>query len=342
MARPAATAARARRSKSEVQQEFLKIKEDVKAERDAATPKLLEAARAREAETRRAVEGVTVDIVVRNLSGLSLEVSRTLGELSEKLVQEVERLAAAREAVALEQRELERLHRIDVAATALDQLVHDYEARKQALDAEIAGTRAAWDAEVKERERTDQEREEALKKQRQREAEDYEYKKTLERKKAQDRHEEEVRQSEKQNREKQEALEKSWQERDAALTAREEELERLRREVADSPARLGQQVERAVAEATRQTEQRLEQQIVLLQRDAAADQRVAELQVKAHKNTIARQAAQIEALQRQLDEAKQQVQQIAVKAIEGASGAQALDHVNKIAMEHAKTRPVQG
>lgn len=256
MARPAATAARARRSKSEVQQEFLKIKEDVKAERDAATPKLLEAARAREAETRRAVEGVTVDIVVRNLSGLSLEVSRTLGELSEKLVQEVERLAAAREAVALEQRELERLHRIDVAATALDQLVQDYEARKQALDAEIAGTRAAWDAEVKDRK---------------------------------------------------EAF-----------------------------------VERAAAEATRQTEQRLEQQIVLLQRDAAADQRVAELQVKAHDDTIARQAAQIEALQRQLDEAKQQVQQIAVKAIEGASGAQALDHVNKIAMEHAKTRPVQG
>ena len=117
----------------------------------------------------------------------SLKVSRTVSELSEMLVQEVERLAAAREAVA--------------------------------LDAEIAGTRAAWDAEVKDRK---------------------------------------------------EAF-----------------------------------VERAAAEATRQTEQRLEQQIVLLQRDAAADQRVAELQVKAHKNTIARQAAQIEALQRQLDEAKQ-------------------------------------
>jgi len=42
------------------------------------------------------------------------------------------------------------------------------------------------------------------------------------------------------------------------------------------------------------------------------------------------------ALQKQLDEAKQQVQEIAVKAIEGASGARALSHINQIAMEQAK------
>jgi len=41
-----------------------------------------------------------------------------------------------------------------------------------------------------------------------------------------------------------------------------------------------------------------------------------------------------------VDEAKQQVQDIAVKAIEGASGAKALAHINQIAMEQAK-RPQQ-
>jgi hypothetical protein len=49
----------------------------------------------------------------------------------------------------------------------------------------------------------------------------------------------------------------------------------------------------------------------------------------------------ISALQKQLDETKQQVQDIAVKAIEGASGARALAHVNQIAMEQAKTRAGQ-
>jgi len=45
------------------------------------------------------------------------------------------------------------------------------------------------------------------------------------------------------------------------------------------------------------------------------------------------------ALEKQLADAKQQVQDIALKAIEGASGAKALSHINQIAMEQAKNRP---
>jgi hypothetical protein len=42
-------------------------------------------------------------------------------------------------------------------------------------------------------------------------------------------------------------------------------------------------------------------------------------------------------LQKQVEEAKQQVQDTAVKAIEGASGAKALAHINQIAMEQAQS-----
>ena len=52
-----------------------------------------------------------------------------------------------------------------------------------------------------------------------------------------------------------------------------------------------------------------------------------------------RQASQIVTLEKQLVDAKQQVQDIALKAIEGASGSKALSHVNQIAMEQAKNRP---
>jgi colicin import membrane protein len=65
------------------------------------------------------------------------------------------------------------------------------------------------------------------------------------------------------------------------------------------------------------------------------------LRIKTLEEVVARQTEQLAALQRQLDEAKQQVQDIAVKAIEGASGARALAHVNQIAMEQARTRPGQ-
>lgn len=334
--------ARPKRSKAETELEFTEIREELTAARETLDPKLEEARKARETEVRSAVEGLSVETVVGEVSNLGLSVSKSLATLSDQLVQEVNRLAAVREAVALEKSELERLHKIDIAATALDQLVQDHERQKQQLEAEIAEQRAAWEEELRQTERERKEQDELLRKQRQREADDFEYRKTLERKKAQDKYEEETKLQERANKEKQEALEKSWREREAALKASEEELKTLRKEAADFPARIQRESEKAVADAVRATEQRFEQRILLIGKDSESEKRVAELRVKALEENLARQSAQMAALEKQLEEAKRQVQEIAVKAIEGASGARALSHINEIAMEQAKHRTPQG
>jgi colicin import membrane protein len=116
-------ATRPRRSKTEVQQEFESIRRDAVAEREASDAAVTAMARSREADIRRAAEGMTVDAVVQELSALGLRLTKSLAELSGSLVAEVERLATVREAVAIEQRELQRLHTLDVSATAVDQLV---------------------------------------------------------------------------------------------------------------------------------------------------------------------------------------------------------------------------
>jgi colicin import membrane protein len=82
--------------------------------------------------------------------------------------------------------------------------------------------------------------------------------------------------------------------------------------------------------------------MTLLKKDSDSEKRIAELQIQALKDAGVRQAAELAKLQTQIEEAKKQVQEIAVKAIEGASGAQALSQINKIAMEQAKTRAPQG
>ena len=92
----------------------------------------------------------------------------------------------------------------------------------------------------------------------------------------------------------------------------------------------------------RATEQKFEQRILLLTKDSEGEKRLAELRIKALEENLARQSAQMAALEKQLEEAKRQVQEIAVKAIEGASGARALSHINEIAMEQAKHRTPQG
>lgn len=168
MAKPTKIAVRPKRSKAEVEQEFAEIREDLAEAREGSSTRVEEQAKLREIETRQSVEGLSVEGVVQKVSGLGLEVSKSLADLSEKLVQEVNRLAAVREAVALEQKELERLHKIDVAATAVDQLVEDYARQKEQLEAEIAARRAAWEEESRQTERDRKEQEEGLKKQRQR------------------------------------------------------------------------------------------------------------------------------------------------------------------------------
>jgi colicin import membrane protein len=336
MPRATKTAARPKREKSEVQKEFAEIRRETDAARESANQKSEEAARLHAAETRQAVEGVTVEGVVQSLASLGLEIAKALSDISARLAQEVERLATVRDAVSLERSELERLHKIDIAATSLDQLVQDYAREKERLEAEITAQRAAWEEESRTAEREHKEQEESLRKARQREIDEYEYKKNLERKKAQDKYDEDLRLQEKKNKERQETLEKSWQQREAALKEQEQELVRLRKEVQDFPESLKTECEKAAVLAAKAAEQKYEQEILLLKKEAESERRLSSLQVKTLEETIARQAAQIAALQKQVEEAKQQVQDIAVKAIEGASGAKALAHINQIAMEQAK------
>jgi DNA repair exonuclease SbcCD ATPase subunit len=338
---PKVTAPRARRSKQEVDKEYSKIVDEVAEPKGTASAKAAELDRVREAEIRRSVEGLSVESVAQKITAMNLEISKALTGLSQKLIGEVENLNNVRDAVALETKELERLHKIDIAATALDQMIEECHREKEELEAEILSRRATWDNEQLEREGIQKESEEALKKQRQREVENYEYQKTLERKKAQDKYDEDVRLLEKKNKEKQETLEKSWQQREAALKEKEEEWTRLKKEVEEYPARAKREIDAAVKGAVQAAEQRFEQSFALSRKDAEAEKRLAELQIKSLQESVTRQTAEIEALHRQLDEAKKQVQDIAVKAIEGASGANALAHVNQIAIEQAKTRAPQ-
>lgn len=333
--------ARVKRAKTEIQEEFASIQEELQEARESADSKADDLARFKQSDVRHAVEGVTVDGVVEQISKLGLDVSRALNGVSEKLVDEVNRLAALRAAVELERQELERLHKLDVASAALDVMVQDYAKQKEQLEAEIALQRSVWEDNVQASERERKEQEETQKKQRQRDIDEYEYKKNLERKRAQDKYDEETRQQEKKDKDRQEILDKSWAQREAALSEQEAELARLRKEAAEFPARLQRETEQAAARAATEWQQQSGHQALLVKKEAESDRRIAEMQIKSLEDLVARQNTQIADLQKQMDEAKRQVQEIAVRAIEGASGSKTLAHVNEIAMEQAKHRGTQ-
>lgn len=104
-ARPAKPAARQRKPKAEVFQEFESIQSEVEVSHESADAKTAPAAAVHEAEVRQAVDGVSVEGVVEHISALGLEVSRALAGISAKLVEEVDHLGTVREAIAGEKRE---------------------------------------------------------------------------------------------------------------------------------------------------------------------------------------------------------------------------------------------
>jgi chromosome segregation ATPase len=251
-------------------------------------------------------------------------------------VNEANLLTTLREAANLESKRMEELHKIDVVTSSIEQLVADYERKRQEIETAQQRGEAAWNIQQATREREQKEYDENLKKQRQRERDEYEYQKSLDRKREQDAYEQKSATLERSLKEKREVLEKNWKERESQLSAAEAELERLRKESAELPERLKREIAKAVTEAVKATEQKAAQEMNLTRKEMEADRRVSELRVQTLDAALTRQHAEAEALQRKLDEATRQVQEVAIKTIEGASGAQALQHVNKIAMEQAK------
>jgi hypothetical protein len=67
------------------------------------------------------------------------------------------------------------------------------------------------------------------------------------------------------------------------------------------------------------------------------ERRIAELRIKALRDTIDQQAIQIDQLSKQLNAVLQQAQDLAVKALEGASTSGSYQAIREIALEQAKT-----
>ena len=332
---------RARRSKAEVQNEFDQIQQNLMAQKEDRTTKDEEISRFREREIRETTQSITAEAVVQRLGTMELEVSKALSGLSAQLMAETKLLESLREAVQMERQELERLHQIDIAKTSLELLIEEYGVQKERLEKEQETDRFEWSAEKAQRDQELKEYGEDLKRQRRREEEEYDYNRTQELKQQQNEYAEAQHAQEHQNKEKQETLEKSWSIREARLKEQEDELARLRKEAADFPQRLKQETERAVAEATKTLHVEHKQTLVMAQKETETERRLAEQKIKSLEDVVARQNEEIKGLTARVEEAKNQVQEIAIKAIEGASGARALTHVNQIAMEQAKTRAPQ-
>lgn len=314
---------------------------------EAVSERQVEAKKTSDAAVVEKASKYTVESIIKGLAELNIYVGKALNDLSRELTSEAGKLSEIREAIATETTHLEELHDIQLAADTLALLIKEHAEKKAAFEAEresdeselsfqMAEKRAEWKKEQEAYAAVLKENEARLKKEREREKEEYEYNLTLARKKEKDNYEAARAAQMKALEEERAKQEQELSAREATVRTQEAELSELRAKVAAFPAELAASVERAEKEATAKTESRTKLEAQLLAKEVEGDRRVAQMKAGALEEVVAKQAAQIEALTKKLDEANAKVEEIAVKAIEGASNARALSTINEIAMEQAK------
>lgn len=289
----------------------------------------------------------TVSDVVNNLEGLAGGFGQAVNALSATLTTEATRLADLRNEITAITSGLNELHGIEVGDGTLQKLLTDLQARteafeqeqdtkQEAYDQEMAEKQEAWKKERLERAARIKERDEELRKTRKREAEEFKYDLSLFRKRAEDEYALSQKALQTQLDELREKTNKEFEAREAALKERENAFAEARTKVAAMPDELDGALKKAREEGTNIAKRQARINADLLAKEHEGRKRVYELRIETMETTISKQNAQITNLSTQLSAALKQAQDLAVKAIEGASNATSFDAIREIAMEQAK------
>jgi PAS domain S-box-containing protein len=195
------------------------------------------------------------------------------------------------------------------------------EQKKGDFEAEMAQKRVQWKKEQDEYEAGKKERDAQMKKERTREEEEYAYDLQLTRKKDSDEYEAKKAGLEKELTDRKASYERELAEREQAVALSEKELEQMRAKVESFPKEL----ERALMETEKTITERFEfksrHEKELMAKEIEGERKLSQQTIEALEKKIEEQGEQVRQLTQRANEATLQVQNIAIKAIEGASSS---------------------
>jgi hypothetical protein len=272
----------------------------------------------------------TANEIVTSLAGLKLSLAKSLEELEEKLLSEHKKLTTLQQALDIQSKELVDLHDIKANADSLTALLlaqkeksgifeKEIKERSQSFEQELSQKRALWKKEQDEYEAARKEQEALAKKIRQREEEEYTYRRDLLRQKESDQYEAEKQALEKELTEKRLALEKEFEEREAKITTQEQEFKQLKEKVEKFPEELQQAIHTTETSITERLSFKYDYEVKLAQKEVEGECKLYQQTIAALEAKVLHLEEQVKQLSEKASQANLQVQDIAVKAIEGAS-----------------------
>jgi hypothetical protein len=282
-------------------------------------------------------DSLTTDGIIRDISGLKVEVGKVLANLSDRLEQETGRYEAIKRAITGKEKELAEIYEIQKAASSLSALIEaqnlkkeefesDMADRKEALTREVEETRLEWQKERAQRTADLKEQDAAEAKKHTREKEEYDYNLQRERQAAKDAFEKERADMEEEKarieREivlRREQSEREFSEREQAIACQEQELVDLRSQLVAFPKELETTVAREVKQAVERVKSEAENKLTLAAKESEGERNVYETRISALEIKVRDQAELVVRLTAQTEKAYIQVQDIAVKAVEGSA-----------------------
>jgi hypothetical protein len=287
---------------------------------------------------------------IDNLILLQFGFGGAVSELSEKLTSEASKLEELRRTVGEEVQQLQELHSLeDVAENTLDNLIQQYEEsaktfteeisqQRETVEQELLSRRQAWEKEQQLQEVAVQERYDGDEKNRDRDVELYDYDLELQRNLDVEEYEQRQQMLYKEIEEFKQEQEKQWAEREKSIAEREKLSAEVKAKVEAFPKELEANIKNGKDLGRNIGNYQAKIKSDLFAKDLEGQKQNYELQIQGMLQTIQNQESRIASLSKQLDSALKQVQDLAVKAIEGASNLNSFQAVKEIAIEQAKTQ----
>jgi len=311
--------------------------------------------KAEEQKTRRAVEradSLSLDGVTKGIGNLKSEINRIFSDILEKLETELVKYEDLKKAVEAKEKELTEIYEIQKSASSLAALIEaqnqrrkeferEMEEKKAALAAEIETWRNEWEAEKARFEAELKQQREEEEKRRKREKEEWEYNFKREQMLSKDKLEDEKASVEKELNEKREKVEKELADRIKAVEEREKKIEELEHRISELEKREESVVKNAIKETTEKLNAEFQAKELLLKKEFEGERNVLTTRIAALEELVKKQNEQIAKLTQQIEKASAQVQDIAVKSIEGAAHSKLFNQLQSI-LEEGKRPETEG
>jgi DNA repair exonuclease SbcCD ATPase subunit len=288
---------------------------------------------------------------IENLDRLQVGFGSAVSNLSEQLINEAYKLEEIQGEIEVEIDELQEFHEIEeIDEDILDELIEEYQetaktcteefaVHQENLSQQLQEAKQNWQKEIDNYTRELKETHETQQKADKRDSEEYNY--NLKQERAIDTEEYEQRKKNlyKELEEVEEEQEKKWKEREENISKQEKEYAEAKQKVEEFEKKLEENIKNGEHNGKNIGNYQAKVRYDLRAKEVDGEKRNYELRIESLEQNIQERQIRINNLSQQLEAAMKQVQDLAVKAIEGSSNRQSLEAMKEIALEQAKNAP---